>query len=70
MIISYSKGTGKNCFWAFVQSKNVVLYYYFCEITKQFLVAKTVIFILVTLTNRNQIIQISCDKHVSDQRCI
>ena len=34
-------------FWAFVQSNAVVLYYYFCGITDQFLVATT-----VTLTTR------------------
>ena len=44
MIISYSNGIDKNCFRAFVQSKTVVLYYYFCGITNQFLVANTVTF--------------------------
>ena len=37
MIISYSNGIT-----AFVQSKTVVLYYYFCEIANQFLIANTV----------------------------
>ena len=44
MTISYRNGIDKNCFWAFVQSKTVVLYYYFCGITNQFLVANTVTF--------------------------
>ena len=32
MIISYSNGIDKNCFWAFVQSKTVVLYYYMISV--------------------------------------
>ena len=48
MIISYSKGIEKNCFWAFVQSKTVVLYYYFCGITNQFSVANKVTFQFIT----------------------
>ena len=44
MIISYSNGIDKNCLQAFVQSKTVVLYYYFRGITNQFLVANTVTF--------------------------
>ena len=44
MIISYSNGIDKNCLQGFVQSKTVVLYYYFRGITNQFLVANTVTF--------------------------
>ena len=42
MIISFSNGIDRNCFQEFVQSKTVLLYYYFCGITNQFLVANTV----------------------------
>ena len=43
-ILLYSNGMDKNCFRGFVQSKTVVLYYYFCGIKNQFLVANTVTF--------------------------
>ena len=53
MIISDSNGIDKNCFWPFV--KTVVLYYYFCGIPIEFLVANTVTFhiTVVTLTNQS-----------------
>ena len=44
MIIRFSDGIDKNCFRAFVQSKTVLLYYYFCGITNQILIANTVTF--------------------------
>ena len=44
MIIRFSNGIDRNCFREFVQSKTVLLYYYFCGITNKFSVANTVTF--------------------------
>ena len=49
MIISYNDGIDQNCFRAFVQRKTVVLYYYFCGITNQYLVANIIIIVISIL---------------------
>ena len=53
-VISYSNGIDTTIFWAYVQNKTVVLYYYSCGKTDQFLVANTVnlrirYFVMITI---------------------
>ena len=74
MIISYSNGTDKIVFGRSFKVK--LLYFIAISVAWENKSAfgckysNFSCFHVVTLTNRNQIIQISCDEHISDQRRI